>query len=123
MYQQLLCQIFSEQCQLTFLQLDISKSSYDIHRCLTVSDGFQSYCITLHHLQIHLGYACFLEDLIEHVPNLEQLSVQLQRLERYCRFQYPDIQSSMLPNVNWFNKVNILRDSIPTCISTNNNSL
>ncbi|CAF4134768.1 unnamed protein product, partial [Adineta steineri] len=39
-----------------------------------IANGSQYYCITQHCLQIYLDYTCFLEDLIEHVPNPAQLS-------------------------------------------------
>lgn len=111
MFQQLLCQLFSDQCQLISLQLDIRNSSYDTHQCLksyshlpsnTIS---QSYCVTLRRVDIHLDYRCFLEHLIEHVPNLEQLSVQF----RYSLMEKPcfdsNIQSSIISKEIWFNKV------------------
>ncbi len=114
MFQQLLCQMFSNQCQLTYLRLDIRKSSFDIHQCLksnshhrlnTVADGFQSYCLTLRRLQIHLDYTCFLEDLIEHVPNLEQLLVYCQQLQRHYIYSNSCVHGSIPSNGNWFNKV------------------
>ncbi|CAF1409558.1 unnamed protein product [Rotaria magnacalcarata] len=114
MFKQFLCQIFSEQCKLIYLTLDISHSDYDIHQCLkspshfrlnTISDGSQLYCVTLRCLKIHLDCACFLEDLIEHVPNLEQLSIHCECLERHSQFSSSNVQISIIPNGNWFNKV------------------
>ncbi|CAF4694543.1 unnamed protein product, partial [Rotaria sp. Silwood2] len=113
MYRQILCQIFSDRCQLTFLQLDINKF-YSMHQCLktrqshlplnTVLDGYKSYCITLRDLYIRLDYTCFLEDLIEYVPNLEQLSVDLENLKRDNESYDENIQSPILTDGNWFNK-------------------
>ncbi|CAF3966103.1 unnamed protein product [Rotaria sp. Silwood1] len=114
MYRQILCQIFSDRCQLTSLQLDINKF-YSIHQCLmttqshlplnTVLDGYKSYCVTLRDLYIRLDYTCFLEDLIEYVPNLEQLSVHLENLKRDDESYDENIQSPILTDGNWFNKV------------------
>ncbi|CAF4889946.1 unnamed protein product, partial [Rotaria sp. Silwood1] len=96
MFKQILCQIFSNQCQLTSLQLDITKLSYEIHQSLNshsyvsinkISNEFPSYCITLRHLYIHLNHICFLEHLIEYVSNLEQLSVHFHNslIDKYYR--------------------------------------
>src|SRR5690349_6863384 len=87
MIKQLLCQLFSGQCRLTYLRLDISNefTDGDIRRCLAsnycLSSNFvryqsQSYCMTLRRLFIRLKYTCFLVNLIEHVSNLEQMSIQ-----------------------------------------------
>ncbi|CAF4763783.1 unnamed protein product, partial [Rotaria sp. Silwood2] len=65
----------------------------------------KSYCITLRDLYIRLDYTCFLEDLIEYVPNLEQLSVHLENLKRDNESYDENIQSPILTNGNWFNKV------------------
>ncbi|CAF2937098.1 unnamed protein product [Rotaria sp. Silwood2] len=114
MFKQILCQIFSNQCHLTSLQLDITKLSYEIHQSLNshsyvstnkISNEFPWYCITLRHLYIHLNHICFLEHLIEYVPNLEQLSVHFHNslIDKY----YPNsnINILKLSNKNWFNKI------------------
>ncbi len=115
MFEQLLCQIFSDQCQLISLKLNIKEIIDSIDQCLkshpslpskTVSDGLQSYCTTLRHLDIHLNDADFLEDIIERIPNVEQLSVDLKQLQRYRNPTDSELQSLILPNGNWFNKVN-----------------
>jgi hypothetical protein len=106
MFRQVLCQIFSHRCLLTSLQLDIRKSFYSIHQCLkTIPDRFESYCTTLRRLHIRLDYTCFLEDLIDYVPNLEQISVHFRSLKRDNELYDSNIQSLLLPNGNWFNKV------------------
>ncbi|CAF3793008.1 unnamed protein product [Rotaria sp. Silwood1] len=113
MFKQILCQIFSNQCQLTSLQLDIANLSYEIHQSLNspdylssnkISNESQSYCITLRRLFIHLEYACFLEHLIEYVPNLEQLSIHFRNslIDKYRLDS--NIQIPKLSNGNWFNK-------------------
>ncbi|CAF1270449.1 unnamed protein product [Rotaria sordida] len=114
MFQQFLCQIFSNQCQLTYLELDINQAYYNIYQCLklpshsrlnTNTHEFQFYCITLRCLKIHLKYTCFLEDLVERTPNLEQLSVHIQQLQRHSERSDSNIQDSILLNKNWFNKI------------------
>jgi hypothetical protein len=88
MIKQLLCKLFSAQCQLTSFRLDISNEfrHSSIHRCLSssfylfpnlIQYQHQSYCVTLRHLYILVNQISFLENLIEYVANLEQLSVEL----------------------------------------------
>ncbi|CAF3738920.1 unnamed protein product [Rotaria socialis] len=82
---QLLCQLFSGRCRLKSLRLDISNefTSGDIHQCLVGNSYFssnfivnqcESCCMTLRRLFIRLKYTFFLENLIEHVPNLEEIN-------------------------------------------------
>ncbi|CAF4111169.1 unnamed protein product [Rotaria sp. Silwood2] len=115
MFTQLLSQIFSGQCQLTSLHLDMTKLRYAIHECLksyssnlplkTNSDGFQSYCVSLRRLYIQLKYTCFLEHLIDHVPNLEQLSTVFPKLQRDNKFYDSNSERPILSNESWVNKV------------------
>lgn len=114
MFEQFLCQIFSQQCQLTYLTLDISDLYGNINQCLKSSsdfrlninaDGSQFYCLTLRHIKIRLNYTCFLEDLIERVPNLVQLSIDCKNLERHYGFSDGDVQNLLRSHGNWFNKV------------------
>jgi len=116
MFKVFLRQLFSGQCHLTSLRLDISNglTDGDIHRCLTSnfyhSSNFIQYqhpscCLTLRRLHIQLKYACFLENLLEHVPNLEQMSVQFHSsliFDLLCRSNVERLEQS---NENWFNKV------------------
>ncbi|CAF3811271.1 unnamed protein product [Rotaria sp. Silwood1] len=117
----MLCQIFSNQSQLTSLQIDMSKLSYEIHQSLKshsyvlsnkISNEFQSYSITLRHLRIYLKHTCFLEDLIEYVPNLEQLSVYFHNFAIHNDFLDSNINIPHLSNGNWFNKVRRLKSFI-----------
>jgi len=114
MFQQLLCQIFSNQCQLTYLHIDMSKLTYCIHQCLKdpsyisskiISNEFETYCTTLRYLHIHLKYTCFLEHLIDYVPNLEQLLVNCPQLRRDNQWYNSNFQRPILSNENWCNKV------------------
>ena len=113
MIEKLLRIIFSEKCQLECLQLDISEEyqSGPLHQCLsTNSSGSipthpRSKCITLRRLDVRLNSTCFLRDLIEYVPNLEQLSVQLiSSLDIYLSHER-QIEALGKSNENWFNKV------------------
>ncbi|CAF5011986.1 unnamed protein product, partial [Rotaria sp. Silwood1] len=115
MIKQLLCQIFSAQCQLTYLRLDISNDRTDsnIHECLTSNSNLSSNliqyqlhscCMTLRRLHIRLNQTCFFENLIEHVPNLEQISVEFDySLGSYALWQ-SNIELLRRSNGNWFNK-------------------
>ncbi|CAF3015196.1 unnamed protein product [Rotaria sp. Silwood2] len=86
MFKKLICQLFSDKCQLISLQLDIDDDNnpLNIHQCFTlcshsssksISNKIQYCCLTLHYLYVCLKYTYFLEHLIEHIPNIEQLSV------------------------------------------------
>jgi len=115
MFDKFLRKIFSGQCQLISLQLDISKSYSDTHQCLKshygnvssnkIIDLFQSNCLTLRYLHIRIQYTYFLEHLIEHVPNLEQLTVCFRYSLMLFNKSYSDIQKLTTSNENWFNKV------------------
>ncbi|CAF0879798.1 unnamed protein product [Adineta steineri] len=114
MFQQLLNEIFSNKCQLISLELDITQSFYSIHQCLnsdshlqskTIFNEYQSYCLTLRRLHIRLDYRCFLEHLIEHVPNLEQLSVHFQSSLDKIFVSASNIETLVLSNGNWYNKI------------------
>ncbi len=110
MIKQLLCQLFSGQCQLTSLRLDISNEFRcgTIYRCLSSNSDLssnliqyqlQSCNITLRRLHIRLNYSYFLESLIEYVPNLEQISVEFDAIWK------SNIEALRQSNENWFNKV------------------
>ncbi|CAM4775044.1 unnamed protein product [Rotaria magnacalcarata] len=117
---QLLCKIFSAQCQLKTLRLDISNvfKSGSIHQCLesksylssdSIQHELQSYCMTLRYLYIRLNQTCFLENLIEHVPNLEQLSVEFHYLFKFGSCETSNVEILKQSNENWFNKTPKLR--------------
>ena len=111
--EELLRRIFSEKCQLQYLRLDISNEYKcgHLHKCLsTNSSGSipihpRSKCITLRRLNVRLNSTCFLQDLIEYVPNLEQLSVQLiSSLDIHLSHER-QTEALAKSNENWFNKV------------------
>ena len=112
----LLCKIFSAQCQLKTFRLDISNvfKSGSIYECFesnsylssnSIQQELQSYCVTLRYLYIRLNRTYFLENLIEHVPNLEQLSVEFHYLLKFGSFETSNIETLKQSNENWFNKV------------------
>ncbi|CAF2149370.1 unnamed protein product [Rotaria magnacalcarata] len=115
MFEQLLSQIFSGQCQLTSFHLNMTTSRSAIHHCLksyrshlpstTISDGFQYYCVSLRRLYLQLEYTCFLEHLIDHVPNLEHLSTVFSQLRRDGELYDSNFPRPILSNESWFNKV------------------
>ncbi|CAF5059272.1 unnamed protein product [Rotaria sp. Silwood1] len=115
MFKQLLCKIFSDQCQLTSLKLDITKSFNSIHQCLNLQSHLEpntiskSCCLTLRRLCIHIDHKCFLEHLIEHTPNLEQLSVHFRNFLINNDHPDSDTQALIISNGNWFNKISKLK--------------
>ncbi|CAF3898369.1 unnamed protein product [Rotaria sp. Silwood1] len=89
MLKQLLHELFSSQCQLTSLRLDIADGDFfiGIYQCLplpynlassSIRNEFQSSCLTMRRLHIRLSYTCFMHYLIDHVPALEQLSIHFE---------------------------------------------
>ncbi|CAF1467160.1 unnamed protein product [Rotaria sordida] len=132
MIEQLLCQLFSSQCELTSRRLDINDNfeGGSIHRYLLSNSNFssnflpyqfRSYCMTLHHLYIRLNQTYFFHNLIEHVPNLEQMSVQFNCSLRSYSYVLTtsNIENLSQSNENWFNKILKLRCfSLKTFIDT-----
>ena len=114
LFQQLLHQMFSNESQLVSLQLSVAHLPLDDHEVLreaphpssnTILNHVHAACISLRRLQIHLKYGCLLEDLINHVPNLEQLLVWFEnRLERKYEYR-PTITSNLPASGLWFEKV------------------
>ncbi|CAF1397985.1 unnamed protein product, partial [Rotaria sordida] len=118
MLKELINKLFSEKSQLIYLHLDIANDIYDIdiHQCLsssafsypcsrTIFNKFQSSCLNLRYLYIRLIYTCFLEDIIEHVPVLEQLSIDFKSSMNMEPRSKSDIEILIKSNGNWFNKV------------------
>jgi len=116
MIKQFLCQLFSGQCQLTSLRLDISNEFRwgSIHRCLSSNSDrspkliqyqLQSCNTTLHRLHIRLNHSDFLESPIEYVPNLEQISVEFDTSLEFNTLWKSNIEALRRSNENRFNKV------------------
>jgi hypothetical protein len=116
MIKQFLRQLFSAQCQLTSLRLDIGNEFRygGIHGCLTSnSDLFSNFiqcqlpscCVTLRRLHIRLNQTCFLESLIEHVPNLEKMFVEFRSSLNNGSSWSSNVEILRQSNGNWFNKV------------------
>ena len=112
MFRELLRQIFSNQCQLMTIQLDIGElidfideqdlKSHSYFPLQTTVIQFQTTNL-IRQLKIRLSriYRYFLEYLIEQVPNLEQLSIHSEHLSRFSQ----SIENSFVEQENWFNKV------------------
>ena len=116
MIKELLCQIFSQKCQLQNLYLDLSneRRSGPLHQCLSINSslsfdsiGIQSSssCLTLRYLNIRLNATCFFQNLIEHVPNLEQISVEFIDSIVFDLPSEWNMKASRKYNQNWFDKV------------------
>ncbi|CAM4795683.1 unnamed protein product [Rotaria magnacalcarata] len=117
MMKQLFGLLFSGQCQLKSLQLDINNHflNKDIHHCLTSHyDRSMDRCFTLRHLDVRMACTCLLENLIERVPNLERLSVHFQSSLNFDSLWKTNPDRLEQSNENWFNKIPKLR-----CFSLN----
>ncbi|CAF5069463.1 unnamed protein product, partial [Rotaria sp. Silwood1] len=114
---QFICQLFSSKCQLTTLQLDISKdnSVFQIHKCLSSSSDIISNliddnqlvikCITLRRLHVHLGFGYF----IEHVSALEVLSVIFRDSLAREWVNLMKIEKFTSTVISWYDKVSKLK--------------
>ncbi|CAF1326804.1 unnamed protein product [Rotaria magnacalcarata] len=117
MMKQLVGLLFSGQCQLKSLQLDINNHllKKDIHHCLTSHyDPSMDRCFTLWHLDVRMACTCLLENLIERVPNLERLSVHFQSSLNFDSLWETNPDRLEQSNENWFSKIPKLR-----CFSLN----
>lgn len=123
MLKQLIRQFFSNKCQLTCLRLDIADdySPINIHQCLIVSshpstntilNKMQYCCLTLRHLYICIKYTCFLEHLIEHIPNIERLSVTFKRRMDFEPRSKLNMQTLIKSSENWSEKVRRIYDNL-----------
>jgi len=116
MFKQLIRQFFSDKCQLMFLRLDIADDAppTNIHQCLilsshpstnSISNKIQYGCLTLRYLYIRIKYTCLLEHLIEHIPNIERLSVIFKQSMDIEPRSKSDMEILIKSNGNWFEKV------------------
>lgn len=114
MFQKMIRQLFSGECQLNSLRIDIADIDAYLYECLKLRDElsssstinqYQYPCKTLRNLRIYLKKVYFLEHLIEHVPSLEKLCVYFQdSLNIYPRSK-AEIETLIQLNGLWFNKV------------------
>ncbi|CAF4089302.1 unnamed protein product [Rotaria magnacalcarata] len=121
MIKQLLCQLFSGRCKLKSLRIDISNElrGGSIHYCLASNSDLssnliqyqlQSCNITLLRLHIRLNRICFLENLIEYVLNLEQMSVEFHSSSVFNSSWKSNVETLKKSNKNWFNKLHLKSD-------------
>ncbi|UJR29230.1 hypothetical protein I4U23_010444 [Adineta vaga] len=119
MFKEFVYKLFSNKCQLKTLQLDISSDCSDgtLHQCLSPNSCLSElieyqhpfYCLTLRHLYIRLNQTRFLENLIEHTPNLEQIVVEFScSLGSFASWK-SNIEALKQSKTNWFNKIPKLR--------------
>lgn len=114
LFHQFLSQVLSGKSRLNSFQLGATESFCGLHQCFTEYSPIlsttiyhepQSSCLTLRYLNIHLPYICFLENLLERTPNLEQLSIHSEHLLRDTYSIAGSIWRPKLSNTNWHDKV------------------
>ncbi|CAF4964226.1 unnamed protein product, partial [Rotaria sp. Silwood1] len=114
-FKRFLRQLFSSQCQLNSLRLDIDNCTigYNTDECSelfshsfqnSIFDEFQSYCTTLSRLHIHIKYTYFLEHLIEYTPALEQLSIKFNKTLNIEPRSESFVEKLSQSNEDWCNK-------------------
>jgi hypothetical protein len=110
----LIRRLFSSESRLTSLRLDISyvESSINLHRYLTTRHNLSSSVTKqyqpsyiLRYLYIRLENTIVFEHIIEHVPNLESLSICLKGSLTIWPRSESDIEALIRTNGDWFNKV------------------
>ncbi|CAM4748523.1 unnamed protein product [Rotaria magnacalcarata] len=115
-FNRFLRQLFSSQCQLNSLQLDIGnyEIGYDTDECTElfshssqnpVFNEFPSFCTTLSRLHIHIKYTYLLEHLIEYTPALERLSIKFNESLDIEPRSGSFIEKLSQSNGDWCNKV------------------
>jgi hypothetical protein len=120
MIQEVVCQLFSTRCNLKSLQLDNrhDTSIFSIlrsfvpnyfHHFNSIQYEHRSSCVTLRRLHIRLGQAHFIENLIERLPSLEEMSVECFSLFEFNTLRESNLQTLTKSNENWLNKVNKIR--------------
>jgi hypothetical protein len=119
MLKEFIHKLLSDKCQLISLDLDISNddSSINIHKCFSLYSNIYSNiinnklvtsCTSLRYLSIHLIYGCFLENIIKHIPALENLSVIFKHsLMNEWYTNEPQIKGLQSSIINWYEKVKI----------------
>lgn len=116
MVKQLLRRLFSSQCQLRTLRLDIDYGlRYDtVLSCLAsnsyISTNFiqsqsEFCCVTLRHLHVRLICTFVLENLVQHLPSLEKLSVEFIFSLGFNSSRQWNVETLRQSNENWFNNV------------------
>ncbi|CAF4005786.1 unnamed protein product [Rotaria magnacalcarata] len=115
MFKHFLCQLFSSQCQLNSLRLDIGSYIDQYIKPFShsyqnrISNQFQFHCMTLSRLYIRIKYTYFLEHLIEHIPALKQLSVEFNKTLNIYPRSVSLIENLCQSNGNWYNKLSNLQ--------------
>lgn len=117
MIEQVVYQLFSARCNLKFLQLHYindmnnssdcrllaSNSSYPSN---SIQYGYQcSFCVTLRRLHIRLSRAHLIENLIERLPNIEEMLVEFISSLEFNALRELNHQTLTKSNENWSNKV------------------
>lgn len=109
MFKEFLRKLFSDNCQLTSLKLDVSTDDFyaNIHQCFSlINNELGMHCMSLRYLHIHLIYGFLFEHIIEHAPNLEILSIHFKNsLVREWSYYRSEIKAFVPTYVNWYNKV------------------
>jgi hypothetical protein len=113
---ELIHKLFSSQCRLTALRLDIDTidKTSDFYRQLdplrhSVSNSIfnqtRCCCITLRYLYIRVEFMCTIVWIIEHVPALKCLSVHFINTLRSEPHDEWIINNPIQSKKNWFDKV------------------
>ncbi|CAF3338389.1 unnamed protein product, partial [Rotaria sp. Silwood2] len=116
MFEEFIRKLFSNKCHLTSLELDISNddSCVNIHKFLSLTYNINSdvihneivtHCKSLRYLKIDLIDGSFLENLIEHVPNIEILSVQFKHTLMKKLPDEPQMKRFASSIINWYTKM------------------
>ncbi|CAF0880525.1 unnamed protein product [Rotaria sordida] len=117
MFREFVHKLLSDKCKLISLDLDMSNdnTTVNIHQCFSlysdiylkkITNKFVTSCTSLRYLSIHLIYGYFLENIIEHIPSLEILSVIFKNTLMNEWYSYePSIKRCSSNIFNWYEKI------------------
>ena len=129
MVEELFRRLFSPQCQLRTLRLDIDYilTNSTLRSCLqgnsSLSTNFIQHqlefcCVTLRQLHIRVICTFVLENLVQRLPNLEKLSVEFDFSLGFDSSGKWNVNTLKQSNENWFNKVRKTNENVFRFISS-----
>lgn len=104
--------LFSNDCILISLELNLAFHLREEFRSLKFYDKYSSCCLTLRHLYLHLVYICVLDDIIQCVSSLETLRISCQDSIKVEPYEFEQAVMLFQSDTNWkykvrFRKVNL----------------
>ncbi|CAF4674339.1 unnamed protein product, partial [Rotaria magnacalcarata] len=95
------------ECDIRKLSLDLISPKSELTGLSSnlIQYQLQSCNVTLRRLHIRLNHTCYLENLTEYIPNLEQMSVEFHSSSVFNSSWKSNVETLKKSNKNWFNKI------------------